>query len=169
MPSASLQVSSLVSLLSGHPGPGRGVFCLRMRKGYEEESPQAVTKQTLRVLWHLAGAKKGERNVPRYSAVHKSYPTGTGFSLPRKRTNASGQFSCKGNVFPESRSPAGSPRSCSMSCGLQGSAGELSELDLAPKRRHCGRSLRQEHGEWEHRPCQGSPAQPTGLKRVPVS
>lgn len=86
------------------------------------------------------GKKKGEGNVPRYSAVHKSYPTGTGFSLPRKRTDASGQFSCKGDVYPESRSPAGSARSCSMGCGLQGAAGELSELDLAPETRHCGHS-----------------------------
>lgn len=141
VPSASLRGVIPLSLLSGHPGPGFGVFCLRMRKGYEGESPQAVTKQTLRVLWHLvAGAKKGERNVPRYSAVHKGCPTGSGFSLPRKRTDVSGQFFLKGNVFPESRSAAGSPRSCSMGCGLQGAAGELSELDLAPKRRNCGRS-----------------------------
>lgn len=33
-----------------------------------------------------------------------------------------------------------------MSCGLQGAAGELSELDLAPKKRHCGRSS--EAGAW---------------------
>lgn len=106
--------------------------------------------------------------MPRYSAVHKSYPTGTGFSLPRKRTNASGQFSCKGNVFPESRSPAGSPQSCSMGCGLQGAAGELSELNLAPKRRHCGHSS--EAGAWGAgiSSLPGATAQSTELKRVPV-
>lgn len=60
-------------MFSGHLGLKRGVFGLRMGKGDEEESPLAVTKQALRVLWHLvAGEKKGERNVPRYSVVHKS-------------------------------------------------------------------------------------------------
>lgn len=98
------EVSSLLSLLSGHPGLGCGVFCLRMRKGYEEESPQAVTKQTLWVLWHLvAGAKKGMCLVILLCRIARAIPQGLGFPCQGKGPMLPGNSPAKGMFF---QSPA---------------------------------------------------------------
>lgn len=157
------KVSSLLSLLSGHPGLGCGVFCFRMRKGYEEESPQAVTKQTLWVLWHLvAGAKKGMCLVILLCRIARAIPQGPGFPCQGKGPMLPGNSPAKGMFFQSPAAQWGALgaapwallESCQSWIWLQ-RGGTVATL------------VRQEHGEQERRPCQGPPvwppARPTGL------
>lgn len=92
----------------------------------------------------------------------RANPQGPGFPCQGKGTDASGRFSCKGSVFPELRSPAGSPRWEQLSQALLGiplgwvwlpKGGE--EPSFLRQRVTMAAPQRQECGEREHHACPG--------------